>query len=88
MRMSEIEMELLNTVYREIADKLGIEVACEIYEMFRGQQISFPVRFYNPENLKNKIMAEYNGKNVRALSIKYNYSEKTIRRIVRDSKNK
>ena len=84
--MSEIDLELLNTVYREIADKLGIEAAFEVYEMFRGQQICFPVRFYNPESIKNKIADEYDGKNIRALSVKYDYSEKTIRRILRENK--
>ncbi len=86
MRMSEIDLNLLNAVYREIADKLGLEAAVEIYEMFRGQQICFPVRFYSSESLKKAISEEYNGKNIRNLSIKYNYSEKTIRRIIRENK--
>ncbi len=86
MRMSEIDLELLNTVYREIADKLGFDAAFEVYEMFRGQQICFPVRFYNSESIKTKIVDEYDGKNIRILSVKYNYSEKTIRRIISESK--
>ena len=84
--MSEIDLELLNTVYREIADKLGLDTALEVYEMFRGQQICFPVRFYNSESIKRKIADEYDGKNIRSLSVKYNYSEKTIRRIISESK--
>lgn len=84
--MSEIDLKLLNMVYREIADKLGLEAAVEIYEMFRGQQICFPVRFYNSEKLRETICDEYDGKNIRALSVKYNYSEKTIRRIIRENK--
>jgi len=86
VRMSEIDLELLNTVYREIADKMGIEAAVGIYEMFRGQQICFPVRFYSHESLKKEVIKEYDGKNIRALSVKYNYSEKTIRRIIRENK--
>lgn len=84
--MSEFDLELLNTVYREIADKLGIDAALEVYEMFRGQQICFPVRFYNPGSIKSRIADEYDGKNIRALSVKYDYSEKTIRRIIRENK--
>ena len=68
--MAEKDAELLNTIYREIADKLGLDTAMNIYQMFKGQQI---------------IIQEYDGTNIRALAVKYNYSEKTVRRIIRDS---
>lgn len=31
MKMADKDAELLNTIYREIADKLGMDVAMEIY---------------------------------------------------------
>ena len=85
MRMAEQDVELLNTVYREISEKLGMDTAMEIYQMFKGQQINFPVRFFNPTRIQQIIVKEYDGTNVRTLAIKYNYSEKTIRRIIKDS---
>lgn len=45
MRMAENDPELLNTVYKEISEKLGMNTAMSIYQMFKGQQISFPTRF-------------------------------------------
>ena len=81
--MVEQNAEYLNSVYKEISEKLGENVAIEIYKMFKGQQICFPVRFFNPSRIHQVIVEEYNGTNVRALATKYNYSEKTIRRIVR-----
>jgi Mor family transcriptional regulator len=84
MRLNEQDIELLNTVYREISEKLGMDTATEIYRMFKGQQINFPVRFFNPTRIRQIIAAEYDGTNVRTLAIKYNYSEKTIRRIIKD----
>ena len=85
MRMAEENSELLNTVYREISEKLGMDVAMEIFQMFKGQQISFPIRFLNPARIQQIIVKEYDGTNIRTLAIKYNYSEKTVRRIIRDS---
>lgn len=85
MRMAEQDSELLNTVYREISEKLGMDTAMEIYQMFKGQQINFPVRFFNPTRIQQIIVKEYDGTNIRTLAIKYNYSEKTIRRIIKDS---
>lgn len=83
--MAEKDAELLNTIYREIADRLGMDVAMEIYQMFKGQQITFPVRFLNPTRIQQIIIQEYDGTNIRSLATKYNYSEKTVRRIIRDS---
>lgn len=78
------DSELLNAVYKEISEKLGVDIAMSIYQMFKGQQINFPVRFFNPAKIQKIIMREYDGTNVRTLAIKYNYSEKTIRRIIKN----
>ena len=85
MRMAENDSELLNAVYKEVSEKLGMDMAMEIYQMFKGQQINFPVRFFNPTRIQQIIVKEYDGTNIRTLAIKYNYSEKTIRRIIKDS---
>ena len=85
MRMAVNDPELLNSVYKEISEKLGMDTAMSIYQMFKGQQISFPVRFLNPEKIKQLIVQEYDGTNIRTLAIKYNYSEKSVRRIIKES---
>ena len=85
MLMAEQDSELLNAVYKEISEKLGMDTAMEIYQMFKGQQINFPVRFFNPTRIQQIIVKEYDGTNIRTLAVKYNYSEKTIRRIIKDS---
>ena len=87
MQMAENDPELLNAVYKEISEKLGMDTAMEIYQMFKGQQITFPVRFFNPARIQKIIVQEYDGTNVRMLAIKYGYSEKTVRRIIKDSLN-
>lgn len=85
VKMAENDPELLNNVYREISEKLGMDTAMEIYRLFKGQQISFPVRFFNPVKIQQLIVKEYDGSNVRTLAIKYGYSEKTVRRIIKES---
>lgn len=85
MRMAENSPELLNNIYREISEKLGMDIAMEVYQMFKGQQITFPVRFFNPAIIQQTIIQEYDGTNIRTLAVKYNYSEKTVRRIIKES---
>ena len=76
------EPELLNDVYREIGDSLGIETAVAFYGYFRGQQISYPMRLLSAEGVRRCIIREYNGSNLRQLAAKYGYSEKSLRRIL------
>lgn len=86
--MTETDPELLNGVYREISEKLGIETALQLHQLFKGQQISFPSRFLNPAMIHKCILQEFDGTNIRMLAVKYGYSEKTIRRILREQGSK
>ena len=83
VQMAEHDAELLNAVYKEIGERLGMDTAMEIHRMFKGQQISFPMRFFNPEHIRRLIAREYDGTNVKRLAVKYGYSEKTVRRMIR-----
>ena len=78
----------LNDVYRDIADEIGIENAIVIYKLFRGTQVSFPNRLFTREYIHDAILGEYDGENVPQLAQKYNYSERSIRRILKMKKAK
>lgn len=81
----ENERELYNSVYREISEIVGLEATLKIYLRFKGQQVNFPVRLYNPHLIQKNVIKEFNGSNIPELARKYDYSEKTIRRMIRDS---
>ena len=78
------ELDGLNEVYKEIADELGIETALSIYRMFHGTQVSFPNHLFSKEYVRHAIRREYNGKNARQLAKKYNYSERSVWRILKE----
>ena len=80
------ELNGLNDVYRDIADEIGIENTMAIYRLFHGTQISFPNRLFSKEYIHKAIINEYNGENVLQLAQKYNYSERTIWRIIKANK--
>ena len=81
----EKETELYNAVYKELSEIIGLDATLKVYLRFKGQQISFPVRLYNPHLIQQNVIKEYDGSNIRELAKKYDYSEKTIRRMIRDS---
>lgn len=76
----------LNDVYRDIADEIGVENTLAIYKLFHGTQISFPNRLFSKEYTHKAIISEYNGNNVPQLAQKYNYSERSIWRILKATK--
>lgn len=83
----EKDLDGLNEVYRDIADEIGIENTLAIYNLFHGTQISFPNRLFSKEYTYRAIISEYKGDNVPQLAQKYNYSERSIWRILK-TKNK
>ena len=78
------ELDGLNEVYKDIADELGIETALGIFRMFHGTQISFPNRLFSKEYVRRAVCREYNGNNARQLAKKYNYSERSVWRILKE----
>ena len=85
VQMARKDPELLNSVYREIGEKLGMDTAMDIYQLFKGQQVTFPMRFFSSACIRLLIVQEYDGTNVKGLAVKYGYSEKTVRRIIREN---
>ena len=79
------EIELYNDIYKEISEILGLEATLKLYLRFKGQQISFPVRLYSPHLIQQNVIKEYDGTNIAELARKYDYSQKTIRRMIKDS---
>ena len=79
------EVELYNDIYKEISEIVGLEATLKIYLRFKGQQVSFPVRLYSPHLIQQSVIKEYDGTNIAYLAQKYDYSEKTIRRMIKDS---
>ena len=80
-----IKGEYLNGVYNELANLLDIGDVLKIHESFRGQQVTFPVDLFSKEYIASHIAQEYNGHNVKQLATKFGYSEKWIRKILKDN---
>lgn len=70
-------------IYQEIARKTSPEIAVEIHKLFKRQQIIFPKKLYKKEYIYSYIKQNYNGRNVRELSMMFEYSDRRVRQIIR-----
>ncbi|MDE6412710.1 MAG: Mor transcription activator family protein [Eubacterium sp.] len=84
MDPSKLKCEYLNGAYNDIANLLGMDAALKLHAAYRGQQITFPVQLFTKEFIAAQIVNEYNGYNVKQLATKFGYSEKWIRKILKD----
>ncbi len=84
METISITCEHLNGVYNDLANLLGIDAVLKIHSAYRGQQVTFPVQLFSKEFITKQIIEEYDGYNIKQLATKFGYSEKWIRKILKD----
>ena len=79
----ELIAEQLNGFYRDIALDMGVEVAFQMYEHYKGLQVVFPTKLLDSEFIQTQILNEYDGKNYKHIALKYGYSERWERKIIK-----
>lgn len=79
-----IETEILQESYAELFEIVDEATLIQIYEIYRGRQISFPMRLYDRQQVAQRIKNEYNGHNLTTLTKKYDYSQRWIRKILKN----
>lgn len=72
----------LNGIYKDFAEVLGIDMTIQIFNYYKGLQITLPTRLLSKEFVEQKVKEEYDGKNCKALARKYEYSERWIRKML------
>lgn len=70
-------------VYKDATEVVGEDVAKISYKNFWGQQVVFPNKLYLPNLTAQKIGEEYNGKNIKKLALKYGFTERWVRTILK-----
>lgn len=77
----------LNGVYETISELIGFDNAVKIYESFRGSQVNFPTRLFSKEFVLQEAIKAYDGtsESVNLIAIKYNYSERTVRKLLKEN---
>ena len=85
MDPNKIKGEYLNSAYSDLANLIGIDAVLKIHSTYRGQQVFFPVDLFSKDFIKKQIIEEYNGYNVKQIALKYGYTEKWVKKILKDN---
>lgn len=87
------ELDGLNGVYKQMATLIGIDNCLAIYKEFKGITITFPTKLIDSEFVKKQIAMdidagkEYTGKEIKKVAHYYDYSERQIRRYIKQIKD-
>ena len=84
--MSKNSTPVLNGVYEAISELIGFDNTTKLYKHFAGSQINFPTRLFSKEFVLSEAVKAYDGtsESINKIAVKYNYSERTIRKLLRD----
>lgn len=83
---SEITPVDLTGVYKEIAEVVGVPVALAMHSIYQGQQITFPKKLYTQSYILQQVERSENATNIRSIAVKYGYTERRLRQIIKESK--
>lgn len=83
----EISKDGIADVYVNLIDLIGYESTEKIFTAFKGQQVSFPKRFYKSEYVAQQVTEAYDGTNLRELAIQYDYTERHLRKMMRENEH-
>jgi Mor family transcriptional regulator len=72
------DLDMYNSVYKDLIELIGIECTLKIYSQYNGQQLSLPKRLYSKAYVERKVVEEYNGSNIKQLAKKYSYTERWV----------
>ena len=81
--MDNVTIESLDGEQREIAECVGIDGYRKLVENFGGTSVYIQKSDKTAKNLRDeKIKAQFNGGNYKALARKFNLSESAVRKIL------
>lgn len=77
---------MLNGVYEAMSEIIGFDNVVKLYENFKGSQINFPTRLFSKDFVLQEALKAYDGtsESINLIATKYSYSERTIRKLLKD----
>lgn len=83
--LRELKIEDLEELHAEIAEEIGIDGLLKLVKRFAGNPIYIPQKSHLVKGkIYKDIYNDYNGSNIKELTVKYGVCETTVYNIVRD----
>lgn len=69
-------------IYKDMVEVLGHDITLKVYENYKGQQITFPMRLYSDKYIIDYLNKHYDGKNLKQISRKLGYTCNWLQKVI------
>ena len=69
-------------IYKDMVEVLGHDITLKVYENYKGQQITFPMRLYSDKYIIDYLNKNYDGKNLKQISRKLGYTCNWLQKVI------
>ena len=69
-------------IYKDMVEVLGHDITLKVYESYKGQQITFPMRLYSEKYVIDYLNKQYNGKNLKQISRNLGYTCNWLQKVI------
>lgn len=69
-------------IYSDMVEVLGEDITLKVYNHYRGQQITFPMRIYSRDYVVKYLLKNYDGTNLKQLARELGYSERWTKQLI------
>lgn len=83
MANNDVNVAALQSFYRQLNELVGTEAMLQVWQEFKGTQLTIPLHLYDRKLAGAQVKKLYNGGNARALASQFGYSEKWVRKVAK-----
>lgn len=69
-------------IYKDMVEVLGEEITLKVYENYKGQQVTFPMRLHSKSYILKYLRNNFDGSNLKQLSRELGYTEKWLKQLI------
>ena len=71
-----------------MVEVLGHDITIKVYENYKGQQITFPMRLYSDKYVIDYLNKYYNGRNLKQISKNLGYTCNWLQKVIKKNEIK
>ena len=75
-------------IYKDMIEVLGHDITLKVYENYKGQQITFPMRLYSDKYVIDYLNKYYNGRNLKQISKNLGYTCNWLQKVIKKNEIK
>lgn len=69
-------------IYKDMVEVLGHDITLKVYEKYKGQQVTFPMRLYSNQYVIGYLIKNYNGTNLKQMSRRLGYTCNWLQKVI------